>query len=219
MHVDKVDRNYLRFLWWKQGVLNSPPTGFRMKVYLFGTASSPGCANYGLKHLAQEKADLYPQGSRFIMRYFYVDDGLASVESTEDAIQLAREASELCAMGGLRLHKFVSNDRDLLKSIPPTEWATNVKNMDLTFDELPLERALGIKWNVKADHFQLNVSVKDQPANVHSVNSGLPVWSFWVCEQKSFFRRCVARRGTGWDDPRWPPPEMGTVAKRSSSTR
>lgn len=114
-HVVESDRNFLCFLWWKQGDLNSQPIEFRMKVHLFGAASSPGCANYGMKHLAKENRDIYTQGSRFVMRDFYVDDGLASIETTEDAIQLAREARELCAMGGLRLHKFVSNDRKVLR--------------------------------------------------------------------------------------------------------
>ncbi|XP_034382324.1 uncharacterized protein LOC117726257 [Cyclopterus lumpus] len=215
-HVKEVDRNYLRFLWWKQGVLNSPPSEFRMKVHLFGAASSPGCANYGLKHLAKENADLYPQGSRFVMRDFYVDDGPASVESTEDAILLAKEACELCAMGGLRLHKFVSNDRDVLESIPPSERATNVENMDLAFDELPVDRALGIKWDVKADHFQLNVSVKDQPATrrgilstVASLYDPLGFVAPVLLKAKSILQE-MCRRGTGWDDllpdelrPKW----------------
>ncbi|KAK0154149.1 hypothetical protein N1851_003773 [Merluccius polli] len=100
------------FFCWKQGDLNSPPREFRMKVHLFGAASSPGCANFGMKHLAKENGDLYPKGSQFIMRDFYVDDGLTSAGSTEEAVQLAREARELCAMGGLRLHKFVSNERE-----------------------------------------------------------------------------------------------------------
>lgn len=93
----------------------------------------------------KDNINIYPQGSRFVMRDFYVDDGLTSVGSTKDAIQLAREARELCAKGGLRLHKFMSNDRDVLESISPSERATNVKDMDLIFDYLPLERAFGIQ--------------------------------------------------------------------------
>ena len=105
------------------------------------------------------------------MRDFYVDDGLASVESTEDAIQLAREARELCATGGLRLHKFVSNNRDVLESVPSSERATNVKDMDLAFSDLPLERALGIQWDVESDHFRLNVSLKEQPVTRRGILS------------------------------------------------
>lgn len=75
------------------------------------------------------------------------------------------------SVGGLRLHKFVSNDRNVVESIPPSERATNVKNMDLAFDDLPLERALGIQWDVKSDHFRLNVSLKHQPATRRDILS------------------------------------------------
>lgn len=33
---------------------------------------------------------------------------------------------------------FVSSDRDILESIPTSERATNVTDMDLAFDDLPL---------------------------------------------------------------------------------
>ncbi|XP_077393414.1 uncharacterized protein LOC144030741 [Festucalex cinctus] len=206
-HVDEADRNFLRFLWWKKGDLNSPPSEFRMKVHLFGAASSPGCANFGLKHLAKENSDHYPRGSQFIMRDFYVDDGLASIESTEEAIQLAREARKLCSMSGLRLHKFVSNDRDVLESIPPSERAVNVTNMDLSFDSLPLERVLGIQWDVESDCFQFCISLKDQPATRRGILS--TVASLFdplgfvapVLLQAKIILQEMCRRGTGWDDP------------------
>lgn len=75
-HVSEPDRNYLRFLWWKEGDLERKPDMFRMKVPLFGAMSSPACANYGLKHLAQEYGNQYPLGAQFVMKNFYVDDGL-----------------------------------------------------------------------------------------------------------------------------------------------
>ncbi|KAI4880096.1 hypothetical protein NFI96_007245 [Prochilodus magdalenae] len=94
-HVQENDRNYLRFLWWKNGDVNTPPHEFRMKVHLFGAVSSPGCANYGLKQLAKEHSLTHPQAAQFIARDFYVDDGVSSFESEEEAIQLAKEAREL----------------------------------------------------------------------------------------------------------------------------
>lgn len=77
------DRDYLRFLWWKDRNLSTEPQEFRMKVHLFGAASSPGCANYGLKRLAKENESLFPLGSQFIMRDFYVDDGVTSTATTD----------------------------------------------------------------------------------------------------------------------------------------
>lgn len=73
---------------------------FHTKVHLFGAASSPGCANYGL---AKEIETLYPLGSKFIMKDLYVDDGFTSVASIDEALQLAKQAQEICAAGGLRL--------------------------------------------------------------------------------------------------------------------
>lgn len=75
------------------------------------------------------------------------------------------------ATGGLRLHKFVLNGRDVLANISPSDHATNVRNIDLSFNDLPLERALRIHWNVDSDHSQLCVSLKDQPATLCGIVS------------------------------------------------
>lgn len=90
--VQKTDRDYLRFLWWKNGDLSTQPQEYRMTVHLFGAVSSPGCANYGLKHLPKEHNLSFPLGAQFIARDFYVDDGVTSVETVKGGIQLAREA-------------------------------------------------------------------------------------------------------------------------------
>lgn len=40
-HVEEADRNYLCFLWWKNGDLALHPQEYRIKVHLFGATSSP----------------------------------------------------------------------------------------------------------------------------------------------------------------------------------
>ena len=62
------DRNLLRFFWWPEGDLTQKPVPFRMKVHLFGAASSPACANYGIKHLATTNEDKLPEGSHLLLR-------------------------------------------------------------------------------------------------------------------------------------------------------
>ena len=87
--VSKEHRNFLRFLWWKDGDLSSKPLEFRMTVHLFGAGSSPGCANYGLKQTATDFASEYgSDAAEFIHRNFYVDDGLKSVPIDEEAMDL-----------------------------------------------------------------------------------------------------------------------------------
>lgn len=206
-HVEEADRNYLRFLWWKNGDLTLQPQEYRMKVHLFGATSSPGCANYGLKHLAKENECTYPLGSKFITTDFYVDDGVTSVASAEEAVQVAREARQLCASGGLRLHKFISNDKVVLDSIPISERAIEVKAFDLNFDDTPLERALGIHWHIDSDRFRFSVDLKDQPATrrgilstVASLYDPLGFIAPFVLSGKLVLQE-MCRNGTGWDDP------------------
>lgn len=118
-HVKEEDRNYFRFLWWKDGDTTLQPQEYRMKVHLFGAVSSPGCSNYGLK--------CHPAGAQFIMKDFYVDDAVTSTVNKEKAIRLAKEAREICASGGLCLHKFVSNDPALIMSLPTSKCAAETK--------------------------------------------------------------------------------------------
>jgi hypothetical protein len=58
------------------------PNEYRMTVHLFGATSSPGCANYGLKAIAEKnKQEFGEDVANFVKRDFYVDDGLKSLKS------------------------------------------------------------------------------------------------------------------------------------------
>ena len=92
-----------------------------MTVHLFGAASSPGCANYGLKYLADKYKHEYPSAASFLTRNFYVDDGLQSLPTEEAAMDLITQAAELCKKGNIRLHKFLCNSTEVIESIPTSE--------------------------------------------------------------------------------------------------
>ena len=162
-HVAKEHQDYLRFLWYDNGDLDSKPSVYRMKVHLFGAASSPGCANFGLKHLAlQGQGRFSEEFIKFILRSFYVDDGLSSVMSPAEAIHLVEESRALCRTGNLRLHKFISNDKEVTNAIPSEERA-QTKDLDMALGELQIERAFGVQWYIEADEFQFKVEVKENP--------------------------------------------------------
>ena len=117
--VPEKHRDYLRFLWWPDGDTSKTLRDYRMTVHLFGSVSSPACANYGLKRTADEgEAEFGGQASSFIRHSFYVDDGLTSVATEEDAIKLVQRTTHLCAFRGIRLHKFASNSIKVLDAIP-----------------------------------------------------------------------------------------------------
>ncbi|KAI2662001.1 Isoleucine--tRNA ligase [Labeo rohita] len=135
-------QDYLSFLWWDDGNLDSRPSVYRMKVHLFGAASSPGCSNFGLKYLvSQGQGKLSEESIKFIRRSFYVDVGLTSVKSSAEAVHLVREARVLCKTGNFRLHKFVCNDKEVISTIPPEECA-QTKDLDMALGELHIERGV-----------------------------------------------------------------------------
>ena len=205
--VNDEDRDYLRFLWWEHGDLDQEISEYRMRVHLFGATSSPGCANYGLKYLANTQKEQYPLGAAFIQHNFYVDDGLASKESAAEAINLIAEACDIRFNCGIRLHKFISNSREVLESVPLSERAIDVKNLDMNFDDLPVERVLGIQWCVENDRFQFQMNLSDQPltrrgilTTVASVYDPLGFLAPFVLVGKKILQE-ICRKGISWDDP------------------
>ena len=64
---------------------------FRMKVHLFGNTSSPAVATFGLRKTAEvEEAKFGTDAKEFVDNDFYVDDGLKSTPTTEEAVDLLK---------------------------------------------------------------------------------------------------------------------------------
>ena len=200
------DRDYLRFLWWPNGDVTKEPKEYRMKVQLFGATSSPGCASYGLKSMESQEKEAHSSAAQFIMHDFYIDDGLTSVESAQQAKDLIRGAREICQKGGLRLHKFVSNDCEVLESVPKSERAADVI-LNLPSKQLPIERVLGVQWSVGLDCFRFSIILKDQPltrrevlATVASVYDPLGFLAPLVLRAKTILQE-ICNKGVNWDEP------------------
>ena len=69
----------------------------------------------------------------------------------------------MCAKAGIRLHKFVGNTKEVLEAIPPEDRATGLQDLDLKFDQLPIERMLGIMWCIETDCFRFRIVLQDRP--------------------------------------------------------
>ncbi|XP_054762932.2 uncharacterized protein LOC129269456 [Lytechinus pictus] len=163
-HVAEEDRDMLRFLWWEDGDASKRVVEYRMTVHLFGAASSPGCANFGLKRAADDgEESLGKEAADFIRNEFYVDDGLKSVSTPQEAVSLLKASQAICARAGLKLHKILSNKKAVLKAFPVEEWSKGIADLNLDADPLPLERALGVVWCVENDTLQFRIELRDQP--------------------------------------------------------
>ena len=162
VNVNDEYRNLLRFLWWEEGDVEGPLVKYRMTVHLIGAVSSPGCSNFALKTTADDfEEECGNEAAEFVRHDFYVDDGLKSVSSVKEAIDLIESTKTLCMKGGFKLHKFISYRREVMEAIPVEQLAKEIKEVDMTKDLLPIERALGVQWFIASDESHFRAELKD----------------------------------------------------------
>ncbi|XP_064646670.1 uncharacterized protein LOC135499678 [Lineus longissimus] len=201
-------RDMLRFLWWPDGYLEKEPTIYRMNVHLFGATSSPGCANFALRRMAEDYEDEFGSViSDFVKRNYYMDDGIGSTKTDEEAIGLFTKNKAMCGKIGLELHKVLSNSPGVMQSIAKEDLAQGVKDLDLSVDTLPIERTLGVFWCIEKDIFQFRITLKDRPftrrgvlATIGSVYDPLGMAAPVVLVGKRILQELCAD-GADWDDP------------------
>lgn len=129
-----------------------------MRVHVFGNSPSPAVAIFGLRKAARVKEkDFDSDVRRFIERDFYVDDALKSLPTVAEAISLLKHAQEMLALSKLRLHKIASNKKDALDAFPASDRAKDLKDLDLSVDNLPIQQSLGVSWNITSDTFICHV--------------------------------------------------------------
>lgn len=94
----------------------------------------------------------------------------------------------------------------VLDSIPSSGKTSDVKGLDLAFDELSLERSLGVQWERDSDCFKFEVQLKDQPTSrrgilstVASVYDPLGLVAPVVLSGKKILQE-VCKCGSEWDD-------------------
>ena len=207
VRVPPAQRDYLRFLWWPDGDTSFRPKIYRMCCHLFGAISSPAVASFALQYAAEQNKEKYSERAvETVNTNFYVDDCLMSVDEVEQATELVQEVTGICADGGFNIEKFVSNNRNVLSSIPEAKRAKSLQQIDFTSAELPADRTLGMIWNVEDDCFEFNVQLQDKPAThrgILSVRSTvfdpLGFLSPFILPAKQITQE-ACRLKLGWDD-------------------
>ena len=174
-HQVKVTEKYhdfLRFLWWEDSDTSREPQDYRMTVHLFGATLSPGCCNFALKTTADDNEETFgSKPAEFLHCNIYIDDGLKSVQSVEEAVALIKSTKKMCLRGVFNLHKFTSNEKDVIQEIPLPDRVEDVKNLDFDREPLPIERTLEVQWCIELDTFKFVVSLKDRPCTRRGILS------------------------------------------------
>ena len=141
-----------------------------------------------------------------------MDDGLISLSSDEELIDLINKTVSLCSKGGLDLHTFSSNSKFVM------QYVSERYDSELSTD-LPgptIERLLGVVWCVKRDTLQFRIIVDSKPfarrgiiSTVSSIYDPLGFVGPFVLEGKIILQY-MCQSSCGWDStisdeilPRW----------------
>ena len=177
-----------------------------MTVHVFGSSSSPGCANYALRQTALDNAETYSREAvSTVLEDFYVDDLLKSVDSISEGIKLTTEIESLCSKGGFNLTKFVSTRPEVLQNLPEEKISAN---KDISIDDIgAIERALGVVWCLENDCLTFRLQLKDSPltrrgvlSTISSIFDPLGLASPFMLKGKRILQTITGER-RDWDDP------------------
>ncbi|XP_017275504.2 uncharacterized protein LOC108249317 [Kryptolebias marmoratus] len=211
-NVHEQDRNYLRFLWFRDNDISKDIVEYRMRVHVFGNSPSPAVAIYGLhQSVLRSEPDSDPDVRQFVTRDFYVDDGLKSLPTIEMAVSLLQRTRDTLAKSNLRLHKIAANRKEVLEAFPTQDHAKDLKDLDFEADSVIMQRSLGLLWDLGRDCFTFRVPDETKPftkrgvlSTINSLYDPLGFVAPVTIQGKSILRELTVGNGD-WDTPL--PPE------------
>ncbi|KAL1281203.1 hypothetical protein QQF64_000006 [Cirrhinus molitorella] len=143
----------------------------------------------------------------FVERDFYIDDGLNSLPSIKEAIDLLKTTKDMLASSNLRLHKIASNCPAVMHAFSPADYAKDLKHLNLDTDSPPLQRSLGLIWDLQNDAFSFHVNLSDK-SSMHrgvlvTVNSLFdpPAMVAPITIQGKLLLRELSNTQSDWDAP------------------
>ena len=157
--VPEDDQSVQRYLYRPQGS-NGPPETYQMMVHMFGLASSMTACTYALHQTVRDNPEFKDVAER-LLDSTYVDNYADSYDDEPSAARGCGRLVQLVEKGGFKFVQVASSSRAVLRSVP-MEMRSD-PNLNLDFDELPVEPTLGCRWNCEADCFTFSIALPDPP--------------------------------------------------------
>ena len=206
VRIPEADRKFVRFFWWEDDDLQREPVEYEMCVHPFGAISSKSCVTFALHQAALDnQKNLGPEAAEALFEDFYVDDLLKSMDDAEMAIEMVKNVSGMCEAGGFNLTQFVSSNRQVIDSIPVGKRAEGIQEYVIG-GELPVESALGTRWNMQNDTFgfRVNLNVDNGTrrgclATISRVKDSLGLAAPFILKGRKLLQK-MTMKSVGWDD-------------------
>lgn len=158
IYVTREDADLQRIVW-KHGT-DDDVTDYRLQRVTFGTASAPYLAVKVLQQVADDEGGDNIEAVRTIKEDFYIDDLMSGQDTVNEAIDVARNITEILNKGGLSLQKWSSNSAEFLNEIQSDHRSACV---NLNNKLHGTTRALGLLWNIGEDIFQYQLNIPAPP--------------------------------------------------------
>ena len=142
---------------------------------LLPTSAFTGQQNLAVQSLVMKLPISFPETFMWTM--------ISPQSPVQEAVTLVKSSQAICASAKLRLHKFASNCKEVLETLPPEDRAKDLKDLDLRHDALPIQRSLGTYWCIESDTLGFRIEQKDKPLSrrgvLSTVSSEFCVRSSW----------------------------------------
>ena len=133
-----------------------------MNVHWFGKVDFPYIANWTIKKSVKKRSGSFHQiFITTIGNDFCMDNFLSQFQEISVEIKLCIDVIHILQKGGFILTKFISNNRSTFKAFSTKNVSPKLPEINLSVDDIPIERGLRILWNPETDTFGRSADVSD----------------------------------------------------------
>ncbi|XP_011883842.1 PREDICTED: uncharacterized protein LOC105570992 [Vollenhovia emeryi] len=200
--IHKADWDFQRILW--MDTFNKIST-YQLTTVTYGLACAPFLALRSLDQLIADEGAKFPLAVPVLQRGRYVDDIFGGGDFISEAQEIAKQTNQLCMAGGFPLHKWVSNNPDVLQSIP-----TNKQDGSSSFqiEDHTMTNALGLCWKPLTDTFHFTMELTSTSlitkrsvlSSIAKLFDPLGLVSPVIIKAKILMQELWSIK-LGWDDP------------------
>ncbi|XP_055633596.1 uncharacterized protein LOC129773944 [Toxorhynchites rutilus septentrionalis] len=211
IQIRREDRQAQRFLWRDEP--GKPAQEYVMDVATFGSTCSPCSAHYVKNKNAEEWKHQFPKAAAAIIENHYVDDYLDSLDTDEEAVELALEVKKVHAKAGFEIRNWLSNSELVTRRVGDS--SQQITKNFMADKGTSTEKVLGMVWKPKEDTFtfavkfredvQLLINGTSAPTKrqvlrvVMSIFDPLGIVAAFVIHGKCLIQD-IWRTGIGWDE-------------------
>lgn len=150
--VHPEHRKLQNILWREPG---GPLQCVQLQTVTYGVRSSAFLSTRCLVELAQKEGKQFPLAAQALLNNTYIDDIHAGCDTIEQTVQLKNELISLLNLRGFELHKWGSNNDEILHDIPYSK--RNLSETDMSANNF-IVKTLGLTYDVKVDAFKLSAT-------------------------------------------------------------